>query len=243
MPIWPWTIHSESPTEVPKTLKQQVSKGILEKLYNDKYDNELYFWNGVLFGHKKLIFEYPTKSGTGFEFQISANTAYSEIDVLDSKYRPYTPQNYNGKQTQFRGVQFLEPQLIFKNTSSNNDFRDFHPMRGLINNRPYDVNINGIINSNEINLSVICGSKYAQLFFSFLSGLNSKHPTQGINTDYLIDYPGFFAAYNIPINIPIAQDSSSWMDINFVGDNSKQTHENAVALAQIIKDRIQKISA
>lgn len=237
------TIHLESATEVSKTMKQQVSKGILEKLYNDKYDNELHFWNGVLFGHKKLIFEYPTKSGTGFEFQISANTAYGEIDVLDSKYRSYTPQNYNGKQTQFRGVQFLEPQLIFKNTSSNNDFRDFHPMRGLINNRPYDVNLNGIINSNEINLSVICGSKYAQRFFSFLSGLNSKHPTQGINTDYLIDYPGFFAAYNIPINIPIAQDSSSWMDINFVGDNSKQTHENAVALAQMIKDRIQKISA
>lgn len=237
------TIHLESPTEVPKTLKQQVSKGILEKLYNDKYDNELHFWNGVLFGHKKLIFEYPIKSGTGFEFQISANTAYGEIDVLDNKYRSYTPQNYNGKQTQFRGVQFLEPQLIFKNTSTNNDFRDFHPMRGLINNRPYDVNLNGIINSNEINLAVICGSKYAQRFFSFLSGLNSKHPTQGINTDYLIDYPGFFAAYNIPINIPTAQDSSSWMDINFVGDNSKQTHENAVALAHMIKDRIQKISA
>lgn len=115
-------------------------------------------------------------------------------------------------------------------------------MRGLINNRPYDVNLNGIINSNEINLAIICGSKYAHKFFSFLSGLNSKHSTEGINTDYLIDYPGFFAAYNIPINIPTLQDSTSWMDINFVADNSKEIHENAIALAHMIKDRILKMS-
>lgn len=237
------TVYIDSDTEIQKNQKQQISKNILEKLYNDKYDKELQFWNSTLFGNKKLIFEYPHSSGTGFEFQISSNTAFGEIDVLDNKYRSYEPQNYNIKQTQFRGVQFLEPQLIFKNISSNNDFRDFHPMRGLINNRPYDVNLNGIIHSNEINLSVICGASYASELFDFLLGLNSKHPTQGINTDYLIDYPGFVSAYNIPINVPSPQDSSSWMDISFVADNTKQTQENAISLAHQIIDRIKKISA
>ncbi|KFC19140.1 MULTISPECIES: SIR2 family protein [Chryseobacterium group] len=237
------TVYLNSTKEISKSLKQQISKNILEKLYNHKYDEELQLWNGLLFNNRKLIFEYPPNSGTGFEFQISSNTAYGEIDVIDNKYRSYAPQNYNGKQTQFRGVQFLEPQLIFKNTSSDNDFKDYHPMRGLINNRPYDVNLNGIIHSNEINLSVVCGGKYSERFFSFLSAINSRHSTQNINTDYLIDYPGFVSAFNIPINIPATNDNTMWMNIEFVAENSKQTHENAIALARLITDRIQKISA
>lgn len=237
------TIYLDSSSEISKIQKQQISKNMLEKLYNKKYDEELEFWNRILFkSQKRLIFEYPPQSATGFEFKISSGTAIGEIDVIDDKFRSYKPNNYLGHQTQFQGIQFLEPQLIFKNTSTNNDFKDFHPMRGLINNRPYDVNLNGIINSNEINLSIICGSKYADRFFNFLSGLNTKHSTQGINTDYLIDYPGFLAAYNIPINIPATNDNSNWMDINFVADGSKQTHENAITLARLITDRIKKIS-
>jgi len=237
------TVYLDSDNEIHKSRKQQISKKILEKLFNDKYDHELQLWTTTLFSNRKLVFEYPFQSGTGFEFQISSNTAFGEIDVLDNKYRPAVPQYYNYKQTQFRGVQFLEPQLIFKNISSNNDFKDFHPMRGLINNRPYDVNLNGIIHSNEIELSVICASNYANRLFTFLSGLNVKHPTQGKNADYLIDYPGFASAYNIPINIPVVEDDSSWIDINFSADNGKETHENAIALAHQITDKLKKISA
>ena len=50
-------------------------------------------------------------------------------------------------------------------------------MRGLTSNRPYDVILNGRIYSNEINLSVICGQKYSNAFYSFLSQLQTKHFT------------------------------------------------------------------
>jgi hypothetical protein len=237
------TVYLDSDREIEKSQKQSISKNLLEKLYNNKYNEELELWNGILFNHKKVKFEYPPLSGTGFEFQISSNTAFGEIDVIDNKYRSYIPQNYDNKQTQFRGIQFLEPQLIFKNIATNNDFKDYHPMRGLINNRPYDVNLNGIIHSNEINLSIICSQKYAERLFAFLTQLNSKHSTENINTDYLIDYPGFLSAFNLPINIPAPNDDASWMDINFVADNSKETHENAIRLARAITDKIEKISA
>lgn len=237
------TIYLNSTAEVSKLKKQSISKGILEKLYNNKYDEELENWNKILLDNRKTKFEYPPLSGTGFEFQISSNTAHGEISVLDNNYRSYTPNNYDKRQTQFRGVQFLEPQLIFKNIASNIDFKDYHPMRGLVNNRPYDVNLNGIIHSNEINLSILCGSKYADRLYDFLSKLQARHATDNINPDYLIDYPGFSSVFNIPLNIPPTNDESLWLDVDFVADNSKETHENALQLARLITNRIEKISA
>lgn len=237
------TVHLNSTTEISNVQKQTISKNLLEKLYNNKYNEELESWHKILLDNRKIKFEYPPLSGTGFEFQISANTAFGEISVLDNNYRTYSPSNYDNRKTQFRGVQFLEPQLIFKNIDSNFNFKDYHPMRGLVNNRPYDVNLNGIIHSNEINLSVICGSKYAERLFHFLSMLHTRHNTENINTDYLIDYPGFSSIFNIPINIPPVNDSSMWLDIDFVASNSKQTHENAIKLARLIGDKIEKISS
>lgn len=234
-------IHLTSADEISKQQKQLISKGQLEKLYNNKYDELLSFWNGILFQNQKLKFEYPENSGTGFEFQISANTAFGEINVLDPNFRAYQPNNYNQKQTQFKGVQFLEPQLIFRNIATDIEFKDYHPMRGLVNNRPFDVNLNGVIYSNEVNLSVICGSKYSSRFYDFLSKLQIKHSTENINPDYLIDYPGFSAAFNLPINIPAFENNEKWIDIDFKANNELSNHENAIKLARFITSKIEQI--
>jgi hypothetical protein len=236
------TIHLISSQEITKLQKQSISKSQLEKLYNDKYDEVLDFWNKILFNNQKLKFEFPSFSGTGFEFQISSNTAFGEVNVLDQNFRGYLPSNFNINQTQFKGVQFLEPQLVFKNISTDIEFKDFHPMRGLVNNRPYDVNLNGVIYSTEINLSVICGKQYANKFYNFLSKLQIKHSTENINPDYLIDYPGFSAVFNIPINIPYVDNFGKWIEINFKGNNGLENHENALNLVRLITSKIEQIS-
>ncbi len=235
-------IHLTSTDEVSKQQKQLISKGQLERLYNNKYDELLDFWNGVLFQNQKLKFEYPENSGTGLEFQISLNTAFGEINVLDPNFKAYYPNNYNNKQTQFKGVQFLEPQLIFRNIATDIEFKDYHPMRGLVNNRPFDVNLNGVIYSNEVNLSVICGNKYSSKFYDFLSKIHIKHSTDNINPDYLIDYPGFLAAFNLPINIPTFENNEKWIDIDFKPNNELNNHENAIKLARQITSKIEQIA-
>jgi NAD-dependent SIR2 family protein deacetylase len=232
------TVFLTSLNEISKIQKQQISKNWLEKVYNNKYDELLESWNTLLFNNQRLKFECPINSGTGFEFQISNNTAFGEINVLDPNFNAYLSRNYNTKQTQFRGVQFLEPQLVFRNAVSNMEFKDYHPMRGLVNNRPYDVNLNGVIFSNEINLSVICNSSYSNKFLKFLLGLQTKHSTENINPDYLIDYPGFLSAFNIPLNIPTIDN---WTDIDFVSDNRLELHNNALNLARLITAKIDQI--
>lgn len=236
------TINLTSDQEISKTEKLTISKYNLEKLYNNKYDEILENWNKLLFNKPRIKFEYPLQSGSGLEFQISSSTAFGEINVLDPKFRGYAPKEYDNRQTQFKGVQFLEPQLVFRNISSDMEFKDYHPMRGLVNNRPYDVNLNGVILSNEINLSVICGGKYSNKFYAFLSQLQTKHSTDNINPDYLIDYPGFSSIYNIPLNIPYFENDGSWLDIDFRAENELEAHENAIKLARLITSKIEQIA-
>lgn len=235
-------IHLTSEHEILKQQKQSISKGQLEKLYNNKYDELLNFWNEIIFPERNLKFEYPEKSGTGFEFQISSNTAFGEINVLDPNFRTYNPNNYNSRQTQFKGVQFLEPQLTFRNIASDIEFKDYHPMRGLVNNRPFDVNLNGIIYSTEVNLTVICGSKYSERLFDFLSKLNVKHAPENNDSDYLIEYPGFLSAFNLPINIPNVENSEKWVGINFNADNESENHKYALKLARLITSKIEQLA-
>lgn len=236
------TVYMESEGEIEKLDRQQIGKQALEKLFNNKYDEQLESWNTILFSSSKIKFEFPADSGSGFEFIISKSTAFGEIDVLDPNFRFYAPNNYDKRKTLFKGVQFLEPQLIFKNISSNQDFRDYHPMRGMIKNRPYDVNLSGTILSKEVNLSVICGAYYSKQLYEFLSKLNSKHEAGGVNPDYLIDYTGFSNIYNLPINIPNYEDSEKWVNIDFRGENEKENHENAVQLARFITSKIEQIA-
>lgn len=236
------TVYTKSDGKIEKLDRQQIGKQALEKLLNNKYDELLESWNNIIFESPKIKFEFPANSGSDFEFIISKSTAFGEIDVLDANFRFYPPNNYDHRKTLFKGVQFLEPQLIFKNISSNQDFRDYHPMRGLLKNKPYDVNLSGTVLSKEVNLSVICEANYSKQLYEFLSKLNAKHEAGGVNPDYLIDYTGFSNIYNLPINIPNYEDSEKWVDIDFLGKNEKENHENAVQLARLITSKIEQIA-
>jgi NAD-dependent SIR2 family protein deacetylase len=233
------TIHLTSESFISKEIKQLLGKNSLEKLFNKQYDELLEHWNQILFNGKRLISEYPKESGTGFEFSISQNTAFAEIMVFDKNFKAYHPKKYDSRFTQHRGVQFLEPQLIFTNNNSMSPSRDFHPMRALKNHRPWDFPLNGTVYSNEINIGVICGSKYAHKFYQFLNLLNQKHKSQ-VNLDYLIDYPGFSSAYNIPINIPLISDSDKWIDVE-IAHNEGEIKETALKLARLITSKIDQL--
>lgn len=233
------TIHLISESLISREIKQSIGKSSLEKLFNKQYDELLENWNQILFKGKRIASEYPKESGTGFEFSISQYTAFAEIKVLDKSFKAYHPKKYDSKFTQHRGIQFLEPQLVFTNRNSMNPSRDFHPMRALINHRPWDFPLNGTVYSNEINIGVICGQKYAAEFYNFLSLINQRHKAQ-VNPDYLIDYPGFASAYNIPLNIPLINDSDKWVDIE-IAHNEEETRETALKLARLITSKIDQL--
>ena len=80
--------------------------------------------------------------------------------------------------------------LVFFNPAQNRMIKDFHPMRGLKNNAPFDYSLNNNVLRSSISLGVICPSDHNQKFHRFLNNLNSR---QGVkyNQEYVIRFQAF----------------------------------------------------
>lgn len=223
------TIYIVSEQEITKDMKLALGKKHLEKLRNKFYDEKIIAWENVLFKNYPLIFDIPINSKSDFKIKIGNNRPFSSIHVLDNKFRKYPLNDIDFKRVIWHGIQFMEPQLEFINANTSNIFRDYHPMRGLTNHKPYDFESNGILFSEDVKLGIVCPQSYSERFYVFLQGLNTTISVS-YNADYMMDYIGFQKIYNIPIDIPNV-GSDKWVDISL-------RHNNAVELARAICQKI-----
>lgn len=238
------TFHLKSDTEIPKSLKFEVGKAYHEVLLqgqpNIKFNAQIDLWKSILFPDgKNLQFEYPNNSGTAFKFYLSARTMHVAISRATGGYPLRLPDSFNPKTILHSGIQYKEPNLEFLDKSSGFFTTDFHPMRGLIKNKPYDFPLNGNVFDAEINLGIICPRKHKSALYNFLNRLNTKQVAGTSNPDYLIDYPGFTNAYGIPLNLPDI-DSGLWQDTDInlpISDLMQSANE----LAEKIKRAIDQL--
>lgn len=233
------SVYLSSDKELTKEIKQAVSKPYLEKLRNEEYDNFLEQWNKIIFSGGRLNLDYPLNSGSDLKFVLTNNSSYATIQVLDENYRAFPVKNFNENLILHKGVQYLEPQLLFTNKVDDRKSKDFHPMRGLVSFRPYDYPLNNKVFTNDVKIGVICPKANSDDFHTFLSGLTQQHKVDK-NIDYVIDYPGFNSIYDIPIDIP-SVNGERWMTLDFVHSN-ESIKANAIKLARIITSQIQKLS-
>lgn len=230
----------ECKVPIPKDLRLKQGKVFFEGLFNNRYDEYLEEWRNRVISPNKMVFDYPQGSASGFKFTVSRRTAFAEVKVLDPHFRAYRPSEYDRRLTRFRGVQFMEPSLVFANAHARKMVRDYHPMRALVRHHPFDNDLNGVVHSTSIDLGFVCDKKYGEMFSSFIQGLNNSRVADK-NPDYLIDYPGFAAAYNLPLNVPDVSDSQRWEDLNFTGQEG-DVRKRSVALAQMLCSRIQRLA-
>ncbi len=194
----------------------RIGMNYTSPLHNMKYDEKLIEWENLFFGQdKKISFDIPLNSQSDFTFAISRNRAFASVSVLNANYRSYQPNGFNEKQLLYHGVQLLEPQLEFVNVAGSIS-KDYHPMRGLINNKPYDSLLNMF--SPAIDLGVICPDSKSNLFHKFLDNLNKTIETDA-KSDYVINYNGFPSVYKVNLNIPNV-GSDRWSAINEVQTDS-----------------------
>lgn len=210
------TFYLASEVEIPKLLKFEVGKAYHETLLqgqpNVKFNNQIEKWTALLFpSGKNIQFEYPLNSGTAFKFSISANTMHVSLSKAAGGYQLRLPDTFNKRVILHNGIQYREPNLEFVDKQSGKLTMDFHPMRGLANNRPYDFSLNGNVFDPEISLGIICPAQYKSVLYDFLNRLNKAQSAGAFNPDYLIDYPGFHNAYGIPFNVPDV-NSDLWKD-------------------------------
>ncbi len=240
------TFYLKSESEIPKLMKFEVGKnyheGLLKGQPNVKFSDLIEKWRSVLFpSGTRLQFEYPLNSGTGFKFSISPNTMHTSLAKASGGYTLRLPNSFDNRLILHKGIQYNEPYLEFVDKNSGQVVKDFHPMRGLMKNKPYDFSLNGNVFDSEINIGVICPSSHKNNLYEFLNRLNKSHSAGAFNPDYLMDYPGFSNAYGIPFNIPdIKSDLWRTNDINFPPQNLMQS---ATELADKIKRAIDQLEA
>jgi len=237
------TFYIKPDGAIPKSVRFEIGKSYHENLLkwqpNVKFNEQIEKWKSILFSDGKLQFEYPNDSGTGFNFTVSNDTMYVAM-MKNSlpKYRLYTPNAFDLKKIIHTGIQYSEPRLDFTD-NDNNIVNDFHPMRGLINYKPYDNSLNGNVFSPEINLAVICPNKHNEFLYNFLNRLHRKAEAGRNNPDYLLNYPGFVQAYRIPLNIP-DPTSNLWIDSS-MSINFPNALQAATSLADSIKKKIDQL--
>lgn len=216
-------------TKLTKEESLRTSADYLKSLRNKIYDEKLIEWENLLFGQTNRIdFDIPLKSQSDFMFAIRTNRAFASVSVLDTNYRSYQPNGFNEKKLLYHGVQLLEPQLEFVNLAGSIS-KDYHPMRGLTNYKPYDSLLNEKVFSPAIDLGVICTNSKSNLFYNFLNNLNKSIETDA-QSDYVIGYNGFSSVYKVNLNIPNV-GSDRWSTIN-------EAHTDSYKLAQDICKKI-----
>ena len=238
------SFYIENFKDIPFETKLEIARNYYDNLLkikpNYNFNTFLEKWKGIMFTNgQKLEFDYPVNSGSGFRFKISNNTMHVRIMKARTNYDLRLPNDFNAKTLLHSGIQYLEPQLEFINKYTDRISRDFHPMRGLIQHRPYDFPLNDNVHEAEINLGIICPLSFSDKLFNFLNRLNNPQSAGTYNPDYLMDYPGFLPTYGIPLNIPVGK-SSLWQDCQ-LPDKSTSTKETGLELLAAIKKRIDNL--
>lgn len=181
------------------------------KTPNLNINNYIDNWANNLLGSEAFVGYIPTQDKDGFEFKIRANSVLVGINN-DRNFSPKFPNTVNPKRIILHGIECKDSELVFFNPSQNTMCTDFHPMRGLTNNSPYDFALVSKMSRASINLGVICPKNHSKNFQLFLNELNNKHSVQ-FNLDYVIPFPGFFNAFNIGLNVPLISDGQ-WIEVS-----------------------------
>lgn len=200
-----FVVKSEHPdVKVTKEIKQEIGRFYFEKIYNKQFSDYINEWRSMLLDLSNPIFiaEYPFSSGSGFSFSISRSPGFAQIMRAGSTSGQTV--TISEHLLLFKGIQYQEPELIFapRTLGMKQAPTDFHPMRGISKNRPYDHPLVGTFHESTIRLGVICPTVEGPQFATFLNRVQARVDGNQINKDYLIDYPGFYEAYGVSLTIP-----------------------------------------
>jgi hypothetical protein len=223
--------------EIPEEAEKDIKRRILEKQRNKEFNQELMRWRNCFFSNNQnLVLETPVDSASGFQFVISHSPVYSQI-MKSGANGGITLAPKARRVVKKSGLEYPEPYLQFASKDGTRKMTDFHPIRGLVSNRPFDYALTQSNISSSINLGVICPSQNSSALHAFLNqqhqSINAKH-----NKEYLIDFPGFETAYGLPISVPQPQ-SDFWVDCNFNPGTNPIT--SAQQLAQTITANLERL--
>jgi hypothetical protein len=170
--------------------------------HNDVFDSDLKYWT-------KKIADCSIKAPGGGIFRISRSPVYAGLVQKGRHPLSNAMQLHAG----LGGLVVSDANLIFSSADGKTEVRSANPLKGLVENRPWDFQLTSSGLSTSIDIAVICPrADYTKLRRFLRQFQERSHPTS-TERDYLQDYPGFTAAFGLPLTYPNPGEAS-WFDLD-----------------------------
>jgi hypothetical protein len=237
-------VLSPDGTAAPRKTGDAIRMAVLGYQHNKEFNDAVNLWRGRLFGTKgenQALFEFPQGCASSFRFLIRRAPVFASIRAKGAKVAKINvAPKFRPLLKQF-GLEVNEPRLIFSTKDGKPLATDVHPVRGIVNNRPFDFPLtkNGL--KTSLRLGVICPKTEAGVFANFLDGFHRSIKAGRNETDYLPNYPGFNSAFRVPIEIP-ATGSPAWF-ICPEPPSGTNERNNAVEIARNINRGLEALQS
>jgi hypothetical protein len=111
------------------------------------------------------------------------------------------------------GLVVTDANLIFCASNGRTEVKNPNPLKGLVSNRPWDYQLTSSGLSSEVALAAICPQGEASKLRRFLNQFQERSHPIGSERDYLQDFPGFSAAFGLPLIYP-SPGEACWLDLD-----------------------------
>ncbi|MFZ3116485.1 MAG: SIR2 family protein [Syntrophales bacterium] len=190
--------------------------------HNDVFDSDLKHWT-------KKVANCSIQAPGGGIFRISPAAICAGL-VQKSRYPlPKAMHRY----VRQRGLVVSDASLIFSSADGKTEVQSANPLKGLVENRPWDFQLTSSGFSPSIDIAVICPQADSTKLRTFLRQFQERSQPTPPERDYLHDYPGFSAAFGLPLTYPNPGEAS-WIDL----DDS--VSGNPLSAAKLLAQRICK---
>ncbi len=207
-----------------KLAVQELKRRKLSGQYNKLYQEAIDRWKVKIFGQRSsLLLRYPRQSSEDTAFKIFKDTVSAILCYPPVARAQQLTQNVIPHS--FKAIRISEPNLIFGSARNLRFPKDTHPIRGIVEHGPFELQLGFPQSIAEIRLAVLCSEGYENKFSEFLQKfrVSLKYPDE-----YLPEFPGFQQAYRLPLKIPLPQEGL-WRKIHetFPGNDNIKNLQNA----------------
>lgn len=186
--------------DLPIEAEQELRRELLTKQWNREFNTAVDWWKTKLFPNGSTTFEFPPNSGSRFRFNVKAVPALAKVSDPQVKATVKLSEGIE-RYSAFSGVQYREPQMLFSNRQGDGFVRDEHPIRGIVQNQPYDYALTRQGLGSQIRLGVVCPARDASAVARYLDGFHhTKRPDS--KREYLLNFPGADQAFGVSFDIP-----------------------------------------
>jgi hypothetical protein len=183
----------------PKEIERAIKVRVLGYQHNKEFNEATDFWRKRLLPSRDLLVRFPDLDG-GMTFTISGRPIFAQL--TDERTETVTLNDAQERSASQVGLQLAEPRLVFARTVGTGPATDTLPVRGLLQNRPFDANLTDLGIATNLRIAVIAPARDVRRVHEYLGQLHQPIDPTRWDADYLMRFPGFSSAFKCPLDIP-----------------------------------------